>query len=123
MTPCDWCGDSEPGVNARLVAVKFSDTGRVEAEDAMRKLTGRIPLLPLKEQEALYGYLETEYHSLLEQMKAAGENALEAQTLDLRAQTVERREWWRARPRRTRRSLPLSSRARDGEAPRQAVQV
>jgi len=48
-------------LNARLGSpVKFSDTGRVEAEDAMRKLTGRIPAVALKEQEALYGYLETD---------------------------------------------------------------
>lgn len=82
-----------PETNARLGhPVAIDDNGRLKVEDAMRKTTGRIPLLPLAEQERLYSYLESEYNSLLEQMKAAGENALEAQTLDLRAQTIERRE-------------------------------
>jgi hypothetical protein len=54
------------------------DTGKVTVEDAMRRVTGRIPLLPLDEQEALYARLEEDYAALLEQMKASGENALEA---------------------------------------------
>jgi hypothetical protein len=35
-------------------AIKIDENGRVTVEDAMRRLTGRIPLLPLGEQEELY---------------------------------------------------------------------
>jgi hypothetical protein len=60
--------------------------------DAMRKVTGRIPLLPLKLQEELYEQLEAEYTDLLKQMDASGENALEAKTIDFKAVTKERTE-------------------------------
>jgi hypothetical protein len=92
MVAATWASDN-PEMNGRLGnPVKFDDNGRPVLEDAMRKTTGRIPLLDPDDQERLYVHLEGEYASLLDQMKAAGENALEAQTMDLRAQTVERRE-------------------------------
>lgn len=75
-----------PDLNARL-----GDPVNPEAEDnegAMRKVTGRIPLLPLKEQEQLYDLLEAEYTALIQQMEAAGQNALEAKTLELDARTI-----------------------------------
>lgn len=81
----------DPELNHRLgVAVKTDDNGRVKVDGAMRSLTGRIPLLPLKEQEDLYARLEADYDALLHQMDAAGENVLEAKTLDLKARALER---------------------------------
>lgn len=61
-----------------------------EREDAARKVTGRIPLLPVAEQEALYEQIETGYKAALQQADAMGENALEAKTLDLDARPVAR---------------------------------
>jgi GNAT superfamily N-acetyltransferase len=82
-----------PEVNPRLAfPVKMKENGGFDPEDAMRKLTGRIPLLPLKQQEEVYSVLEAEYNALIEQMNAAGENALEAQTFDLKAKTLETTE-------------------------------
>jgi hypothetical protein len=79
----------DPIMNMRLgQPIKMKESGGYEREDAMRKLTGRIPLLPLKDQEALYEHLEAEYDALLKQMDAAGENALEAKTLDMQARTL-----------------------------------
>ncbi len=60
-----------------------------EREDAMRKVTGRIPLLPIKEQEEVYEQLIDEYADTLQQAEASGENALEAKTLDLQAETTK----------------------------------
>jgi hypothetical protein len=78
-------------LNTRLGSpVKIDENGKVTVEEAMRRLTGRIPLLPLKEQEELYSRLEADYEALIQQMDAAGENALEAKTLDLKAQGIER---------------------------------
>jgi hypothetical protein len=57
-------------------------------EGAMRKLTGRIPLLPIKRQEELYRTLESAYKNLITEKEAAGENALEAKRLDLDAKKV-----------------------------------
>jgi hypothetical protein len=83
----------DPALNRRLGdAVKFKENGGLDIADAMRKVTGRIPLLPLKDQETMYAHLESEYHALLEQMKAAGENSLEAQTMDLQAKKLDERE-------------------------------
>lgn len=72
--------------------VKFDEGGAPKLEDAMRKLTGRVMLLPLKMQEEVYDHLEDEYKALIEQMDAAGENALEAKHLDLKAKPIERTE-------------------------------
>jgi hypothetical protein len=79
-----------PELNVRLgKPLHESDSGALDHVDAMRKVTGRIPLLPLKEQEEMYAELEAEYADLLAQMDAAGENALEAKTLDFGANTLE----------------------------------
>ena len=80
----------DPETNSRLGnPIKLSEAGVSEAADAMRKLTGRVPLLPLAEQEDLYAALEGEYAALLRQMEASGENVLEAKTLDLGAKVIK----------------------------------
>jgi len=85
----NWASDN-PERNFRLgMPIKISEEGIPDKVDAMRKLTGRIPLLPLKEQEALYEELESEYKALIDQLDAAGENALEAKSLDLKGRLVE----------------------------------
>jgi hypothetical protein len=58
-------------------------------DGAMRKLTGRIPLLPIEEQERVYDELESRYADYIEQLEAMGGNALEAKALDLDAKVVE----------------------------------
>jgi len=57
----------------------------LEREGAIRKLTGRIPLLTIAEQETLYDLIESEYLALLDEKDRMGENALEAKTLPLEA--------------------------------------
>lgn len=57
--------------------------------DLMRKLTGRLVLLPLNEQEEAYSDLETRYNDLMKQLEAQGINTLEAATLDLDAKLIE----------------------------------
>ena len=71
--------------------LEYGTSGYV-VENAMRKVTGRIPLLPLAQQEALYEMLESEYAAYIEQLEASGENALEAKTLPLDARTIEHRQ-------------------------------
>lgn len=58
-------------------------------DGAMRKLTGRIPLLDLDLQETVYDDLEQRYADLIEQLEATGMNALEAKALDLDARQLE----------------------------------
>lgn len=57
----------------------------LDREDAMRQVTGRIPLLTLREQEDLYDLIESEYLALIDEKDRMGENALEAKTLPLEA--------------------------------------
>jgi hypothetical protein len=59
-----------------------SSTGLIE------KVTGRIPLLPLVDQERLYTQIESGYRQLLESKQALGENDLEAGRVDLDATTI-----------------------------------
>lgn len=88
-----------PEMNARLYSpVKVNENGAFERPDAMRKLTGRIPLLPPDKQEEVYEHLESEYDALLKQMDAAGENILEAKTLNMKARTLETSEVVPAKP-------------------------
>jgi hypothetical protein len=55
-------------------------------------VTGRIPLLPLAEQENLYNLIEQEYRAYVEQREALGESVLEASTLNLDAKIMARME-------------------------------
>lgn len=62
-----------------------------DEDSAMRKLTGYIPLLPVKEQARLYELLESEYNDLIAQEEALGTLDLEAKALPLDA-ILEREE-------------------------------
>lgn len=57
----------------------------------IRQVTGRIPLLPVKEQERLYQLLEAEYQALEEQAEATGEGRQEAYQLDFQAKMVSQK--------------------------------
>jgi hypothetical protein len=75
---------------ALLEPLDDSDEGGFVREDAARKVTGRIPLLPVEQQERLYDMIESGYADLIEQENALGTNKLEAKTLDLDAKTSTR---------------------------------
>jgi hypothetical protein len=75
-----------PMVNSRLG--RPIDLGERMAEGAMRKVTGRIPLLDPKDQADLYGHLQTGVKNLIAEKEAAGENTLEAKRLDLDAKPI-----------------------------------
>lgn len=61
-------------------------------DEAMRKVTGRIPLLPVKEQERLYALLEQEYDEYVAQLEAMGGSGLEARSLPLDARLLDEAE-------------------------------
>jgi C-terminal domain on Strawberry notch homologue/Toprim-like/Protein of unknown function (DUF3991)/P-loop containing NTP hydrolase pore-1/MutS domain I len=56
------------------------------------RVTGRIPLLPIREQEELYNLIESETLDLITQKEAMGEGVLRADQLDLDARTIARME-------------------------------
>ena len=68
---------------------KLGSPVKEDGEDAMRKVTGRIPLLPVKEQEQLYALLESEYNDLIAQLEAMGGTDLEAKSLPLDARLLD----------------------------------
>ena len=57
-------------------------------EDDIRKLTGYIPLLPIKMQEQVYSDLVGRYKELIQRETELGTNKLEARALDLDAETL-----------------------------------
>lgn len=61
-------------------------------KDAIRKVTGRIPLLPIAEQQRVYDLIESEYKDLIARLDAMGENSLEAKSLDLDAKLLKKTE-------------------------------
>ena len=56
------------------------------------RVTGRIPLLTIQEQEQLYALIESETQDLIVQKEAMGESILQADQLDLDARTIARME-------------------------------
>jgi hypothetical protein len=80
----------DPELNAQL------DFPTAQAENdasdiaLIKKVTGRIPLLPIATQEEVYTLIETEYQELVDQARAMGENILEADQLDLDARPLAR---------------------------------
>lgn len=79
--------EENPEIHKQLgEPLKGGDTG-LEKDGAARKVTGRIPLLPLAEQEKLYEQIAEEYTAYIERLNQLGENKLEAETLPLDAIT------------------------------------
>ena len=74
------------------LALKLGSPVGESSEDAMRKVTGRIPLLPVKEQEKLYALLESEYKDYIAQLEALGGSGLEARSLPLDARLTASEE-------------------------------
>lgn len=75
-----------PDLHERLgKPLRDGKEGNLEVADAMRRLAGRIPLLPVAEQKTLYEQIEGEYKDLMAQVEALGGNTLEAKTLDFGA--------------------------------------
>ncbi|UFP97146.1 strawberry notch C-terminal domain-containing protein [Gloeobacter morelensis] len=79
--------DGYPDLHARLDHPLGTGENPYD-ENAIARVTGRIPLLPIAEQEKLYDLIETEYNAYVERQAALGESVLEAETLDLDARTV-----------------------------------
>ncbi|MFW5874809.1 MAG: strawberry notch-like NTP hydrolase domain-containing protein, partial [bacterium] len=71
-----------------------------KTEDAVRKVTGRIPLLSLAEQEQLYDQIISEYQEHVEALEKMGISTLEAKTRDLQARTKKSIELTPARAER-----------------------
>ena len=57
-------------------------------EDDIRRLTGYIPMLPIKEQEEIYKDLIDRYNDLVDRENSMGTNKLEAKAADLDAVTL-----------------------------------
>ncbi|WP_346293161.1 strawberry notch C-terminal domain-containing protein [Sphaerothrix gracilis] len=86
-----------PEINEKLdypIKVSSEGAGDLESveEGAIAKVTGRLPLLPIDEQESFYKLLEEEYSSFVEQQKALGNNPLEAEAVDLDARSLAQAE-------------------------------
>jgi len=78
-----------PDINERLdFPIAASADSDYVPENAIGKVTGRLPLLSVAEQEEFYTLLEGEYNEFVEQQKSLGNNILEAQTVDLDARTL-----------------------------------
>ena len=73
-----------PEVNEKLdFPITVSDDIDTAEEGAIAKVTGRLPLLSIAEQEKFYELLENEYAEFVKQQKALGNNILEAEAVDL----------------------------------------
>ena len=74
-----------PELNYKLSSP--SSDGTKEGE-LIKKVTGRLPILSLDEQEKVMEQIETGYDSLMKELDALGTNELKSSTLDLDAVTL-----------------------------------
>lgn len=79
---------SRPLLHYRLGEPLNNLQNEFETTKAIEKVTGRIPLLPLTEQEEVYRQIETNYQELIKEQEALGVSILEAKTLDLDAHVM-----------------------------------
>jgi predicted RNA methylase len=68
--------------------VEISDDPNEATEEDIRKFTGYIPILPIKQQEEIYKDLIERYNDLIERENSMGTNKLEAKAVDLDAETL-----------------------------------
>jgi hypothetical protein len=68
--------------------IKLTDDVDEQSEEDIRKFTGYIPILPIKQQEEVYADLIERYNELLERENSMGTNKLEAKAVDLNAETL-----------------------------------
>ncbi|MGP1384031.1 MAG: strawberry notch C-terminal domain-containing protein [Thainema sp.] len=92
-----------PEINEKLdYPITVNPDGVTSLEDAtegaIAKVTGRLPLLSVDEQEAFYSILEDEYTSFVKQQKALDNNILEAEAVDLDARPLAQAEIISAMP-------------------------
>ncbi|MEY3252217.1 MAG: mismatch repair protein MutS, partial [Pseudomonadota bacterium] len=79
----------DPGLNRRLgYPIKLDEDGVPSSQNAIARVTGRIGLLPLREQQAIYDTISQEYKDLIAQLDALGKNDLEAKTYPLEAKVL-----------------------------------
>ena len=68
--------------------ISLADDPAEAGEDDIRKFTGYIPILPIKQQEEVYRELVDRYNELIERENSLGTNKLEAKAVDLDAETI-----------------------------------
>ena len=69
-------------------AIELIDDPTEALEADIKKFTGYIPILPIKQQEEVYKDLIERYKDLIEREDSMGTNKLEAKAVDLDAQTI-----------------------------------
>ncbi len=82
--------DSFPEIHKELGSPLPMGVQGFMPEGAASKVTGKMPMLPVDRQEALYKLFDNEYKLLIEQLDATGENDLDAKTYDTDARVLGR---------------------------------
>ena len=72
--------------------IDLSDDPSEASEEDIRKVTGYIPILPIKQQEEIYKDLVERYKDLIEREDSMGTNKLESKAVDLDAKTIESKQ-------------------------------
>jgi hypothetical protein len=72
--------------------VKLSEDPTEADEEDIRKFTGYIPILPIKQQEEIYKDLIDRYNDLIQREDSMGTNKLEAKAADLDARTISSKQ-------------------------------
>jgi uncharacterized protein YgiM (DUF1202 family) len=78
-----------PKLNSQLGdPLKIESDTETITEDAAHRVTGRVAILPVKDQEIFYQQIIERYNNMVELLKQTGDYDLEVETLDLQATTL-----------------------------------
>lgn len=85
---------NDPMLNHRLgnLLKLGHENEQPDLSDIARKATGRLVLLPPKEQSEFLDRVTSSYKELIDHLNQTGENALEASTVDLQARPLDSQE-------------------------------
>jgi hypothetical protein len=75
---------------SKIVTIKDDPAEADEAD--IRRLTGYIPILPIKQQEEIYKDIVDRYNDLIEREDSMGTNKLESKPMDLDAETLSSKQ-------------------------------
>lgn len=85
--------ENKPSLNRKLGdPLESLENPHSSSTSLISRVTGRLPVLPLAEQELVYNLIEHEYTEYVQRQEAMGESNLEASSLDLDARMIARME-------------------------------
>lgn len=90
--------NENPLINSMIDDPLRLDSEDPKTENAAHRVSGRVAILPIKDQEDFYKEMITRYNAEIELLDSLGENDLEVKTIDLEAEVLETKTVVKGKP-------------------------